>query len=126
MSKRYSWAVFRKGRPVPAALIAPRPISEKKITMPVRIMSDMTDAQCGLPDDPVAQQRAEEAIRAAIAYRLRHEAKVTKVQAVEITIADDELAISNVPADVLDGISAELRRISNRSGGPRKYSPIQA
>ncbi|WP_461658807.1 hypothetical protein [Methylorubrum aminovorans] len=70
----------------------------------------------GLPDDPIAQQRAEEAIRAAIAYRLRQEtkAKPAPIQAVEVPLDDDSLSIRDVPADVLDGIASELRRIASR------------
>jgi hypothetical protein len=82
--------------------------------MPVRNLRMMTDAECGMPDDPFAQQRAEEAIRAAIGFRLREEAKAKPavIQAVEIPIADDALSIRDVPADVLEGIAVELRRIA--------------
>lgn len=114
----FRWAVTRPRRnPVPAALLAPRLKSTKSITMPTRTMTMMTDSDVGLPDDPVAQIRAEEAIRAAIAYRLREEAKATAIQAVQIPVADAALTIRVVPYDVLESISAELRRISHHSGG---------
>ena len=82
--------------------------------MPTRTMTVLSDAECGLPDDPIAQQRAEEAIRAAISYRLRQEAKAATIQAVEIPIEDESIFILDVPADVLNGIAAELRRIASR------------
>lgn len=117
--KKFNWSVYptnRRRRSVPAALLAPRPVSTKRVTMPEGNLRTMTDAECGLPDDPVAQQRAEEAIRAASAYRLKQEAKgkPAPIQAVEVPVEDDALSIRDVPADVLDGIAAELRRIAER------------
>ncbi len=80
----------------------------------------LSDAECGLPEDPIAQQRAEEFIRAAISYRLKTEAnaKPAVIQAVEIPIADDALSIRDVPADVLEGIAVELRRIAGLPARP--------
>ena len=116
MSKKFRWAVtpLTRRHSVPAALLAPRLKSTKTITMPERNLRMLSDAECGLPEDPIAQQRAEEAIRAAIGYRLREEAKAKPavIQAVEIPIADDALSIRDVPADVLEGIAVELRRIA--------------
>ncbi|MBA8916011.1 hypothetical protein [Methylorubrum thiocyanatum] len=73
----------------------------------------MTDEDVGLTPDPIAQERAEEYIRAAISYRLKAQAKATPIQAVEIPVADESISILDVPADVLDGIAAELRRIAS-------------
>ena len=133
-SNRYTWAVkhLHRRRSVTTALLAPRPKSTKLVTMPVRTMRMMTDADVGLPNDPVAQLRAEEAIRAAISYRLRQEAKGATIQAVEVPIADESITILDVPANVLDGIATELRRISNLptitrvSGGSPGNSPLEA
>ncbi|MCP2080825.1 UNVERIFIED_ORG: hypothetical protein J2W74_002011 [Methylorubrum zatmanii] len=117
MKKNFRWAVTRPRRnPVATALLAPRLKSTKSVTMPTRTMTMLTDAECGLPEDPVAQIRAEEAIRAAISYRLRQEAKASpvQIQAVEIPIEDESITILDVPVEVLDGIAAELRRIVSR------------
>nr|WP_321182366.1 hypothetical protein [Methylobacterium sp. Leaf122] len=134
MSK-FSWAVkpLHRRRSVTAALLAPRPKSTKAVTMPTRTLTMLTDADCGLPDDPLAQLRAEEAIRAAISYRLRQEAKAkpAPIMAVQVPLDDESITIRDVPADVLDGIASELRRLANLptvtgdSGGPREYSPLQ-
>nr|WP_129545685.1 hypothetical protein [Methylorubrum zatmanii] len=128
MSK-FSWAVkpIHRRRSVTAALLAPRPKSTKAVTMPARTMTMLTDAERRLPDDPVAQLRAEEAIRAAISYRIWQEAKAktATVQAVEVQVDDDSLAISDVSADVLDGIAAELRRIAGLSGVAPDFRPIR-
>ncbi|CAO4169544.1 hypothetical protein [Methylorubrum aminovorans] len=84
--------------------------------MPVRNMRMLTDEDVGLPHDPIAQERAEEFIRAAISYRLKMKAKAKPVSilAVEVPIEDESITILDVPADVLDGIAAELRRIAER------------
>lgn len=125
----FRWAVTRPRRnPVAAALLAPRLKSIKSVTMPERNLRMLSDAECGLPEDPIAQQRAEESIRAAISYRLKVEAKAKPavIQAVEIPIEDEAITIRAVPAEVLDGIASELRRIASRSaisrdsGGPRE------
>ena len=96
--------------------------------MPVRTMRMMTDEECGLTPDPIAQERAEEFIRAAISYRLKQEAraKPAPIMAVEVPLDDQSIAIRNVPDNVLDGIADELRRIANRSGGSPGYSPLEA
>lgn len=101
-------------RAIPRALLLAKPSHTKTITMPVRNMRMLSDEDVGLPHDPIAQERAEEFIRAAIGYRLRQEAKAKPavIQAVEIPIADDALSIRDVPADVLEGIAVELRRIA--------------
>ncbi|MER2252923.1 hypothetical protein ABS772_23685 [Methylorubrum podarium] len=121
----FRWAVTPlTRRSVSAALLAPRLKSTKAIAMPARTMRIMSDAECGLPDDPIAQLRAEEAIRAAISYRLRQESKAehASIQAVEVPLDDESIAIRNVPADVLDGITAELRRIAGRPSPPNPLS----
>ncbi|QIJ76946.1 hypothetical protein GU700_21610 [Methylobacterium sp. NI91] len=102
-------------RRLPPFMLA-RPVSTKKVTLPAVTTHCLNDADIGLPEDPVAQQRAEEAIRAAISYRLRQEAKAKPalIQAVEVTLDDDSLSIRDVPADVLDGIASEPRRIAYR------------
>ncbi|MGN7127305.1 hypothetical protein [Methylorubrum thiocyanatum] len=116
----FRWAVTRPRRnPVPAALLAPRLKSTRAITMPKRTMTMMTDEDCGLTPDPIAQARAEEYIRAAISFQLRQEAKAqaqtAKVIAVEVPVADDAFSIRDVPADILADIASELRRIAYRS-----------
>lgn len=130
---RFSWAVSRPRRnPVPSILLAPRLKSTKAVTMPTRTMTMLSDADCGLPDDPIAQLRAEEAIRAAISYRLKQEAKAkpAPIMAVQVPLDDESITILDVPADVLDGIASELRRIANLpaitgdSGGSPGYSPL--
>ncbi|MGN7127726.1 hypothetical protein [Methylorubrum thiocyanatum] len=120
----FRWAVTRPRRnPVPAALLAPRLKSTKVVTMPTRNMRMLTDEDVGLPHDPIAQQRAEEFIRAAISYRLKTEAKAKPdvVTMVEVPLDDEAIIIRDVPADVLDGIASELRRIAYRSH-PKAHS----
>ncbi len=114
-NKRFSWAVkpLTRRQSVPRALLLARPSHSKTITMPVRNMTVLTDEDVGLTPDPIAQERAEEYIRAAISYRLKAQAKATPIQAVEIPVADESISILDVPADVLDGIAAELRRIAS-------------
>ncbi|OHV16229.1 hypothetical protein BK022_13580 [Methylorubrum extorquens] len=119
MSKKFRWAVtpiHRRRSAPPAALLAPRPVSTTAVSLAPVTTYVLTDADVGLPDDPIAQQRAEEAIRAAISYRLKHEAKAkpAPIRAVEVPLADESITILDVPANVLDGIGAELRRIASR------------
>jgi len=104
-------------RTIPRALLLAKPSHTKTITMPLRNMRMLSDEDVGLPHDPIAQERAEEFIRAAIGYRLRQEAKAKPavVTVVKVPIDDDSILIRDVPQDVLDGISAELHRISNFS-----------
>jgi hypothetical protein len=114
--KRVSWAVRPQTHRLPPPFMLVRPISTKKVSLPAVTTACLTDADIGLPDDPIAQQRAEQAIRAAIAYRLKHENKANPahIQDVEVPLADESITIRDVPANVLDGISAELRRIVSR------------
>lgn len=94
----------------------------KPITMPAIPGRNITDADMGLPEDPVAQVVAETFLSAWIGWNMKQDAKATlenwrrsQVEAVEIPLADDSLSISAVPADVLDGIASELRRISQHN-----------
>lgn len=115
--QRFSWAVTPlTRRRLPPPFMLARPVSTKAVSLAAVTTACLTDADIGLPDDPIAQQRAEEAIRAAISYRLRQEAKAkpAPVQAIEVPLDDDSLSIRDVPADVLDGIASELRRIASR------------
>lgn len=114
---------FRKTDYEPRAQPVSRPI-----TMPARNLRMFTDADVGLPEDPVAQQAAETYLAAWIGWNLKHEAKAqrVKVAALEVPLDDDSLIIRDVPQVMLDGIASELRRISNRSGGSPEYSTLQA
>lgn len=103
---------FRKTDYGPRAQPPPKPI-----TMPFRTMTILTDADCGLPEDPIAQLAAETYLTAWIGWQLKNEskAKAVPIQAIKMTVNNESLSIRDVPADVMDGIASELRRISCRS-----------
>lgn len=94
------------------------PPSTAPITLPPITAIDLTDADLGLPDDPLAQESAERAIRAATAFRLKQEAiaglRQTVPGPVTITVPDGALSFEDVPPDVLHGIATELRRLVAR------------
>lgn len=129
-TRRPTMNVVRRPRAVPRALLLAQPSHKKAITMPTRTLRMMTDAECGLPEDPVAQTAAETFIAAWIGWQMKQEAKAQAqtdlTQAVEIPVADDSLFIRDVPADVLDGIATELRRIAGVSGDGPGFSTYQA
>lgn len=76
---------------------------------PVTILeSPVSDADIDLPDDPVAQERAERFLAAAYAYQ-RHQA--AKHQVVHVEVDDDALHLDHVD---LKGIGDELQRIADR------------
>ncbi|AYO84057.1 hypothetical protein EBB05_18490 [Methylobacterium brachiatum] len=109
----------------PEADLGPPPVSLAPITM-----SSLTDADVGLPDDPLAQERAERFIAAAIAYRFKQQSlareaarlasaeKLFPGTTVAVEVPDDAVTLI-APTDVLDevdqGILRELRRLTARS-----------
>ncbi|MGH1572781.1 hypothetical protein ACRAWG_21560 [Methylobacterium sp. P31] len=81
------------------------------ITLPPVSTREITDADIGLPHDPVAQLKAETYLRAAIGHRLREAAQATTVKptaaaTINVEIPDESLALSDHAV-----ILAELRRI---------------
>jgi hypothetical protein len=85
--------------------------------MPPRTLKMLTDAECGLPEDPVAQLAAETYLSAWIGWQLKNESKTkaAQIQAIKVTVNNESLSIRDVPADVMNGIESELLRISRRS-----------
>lgn len=53
----------------------PERIYVRPVSLAPTTMYEITDADIGLPDDPVAQARAEDYVRAAIAFRHRQHAR---------------------------------------------------
>ncbi|MFD6319879.1 hypothetical protein [Methylorubrum thiocyanatum] len=104
--------------------------TRKPPTMPVITTRDATDADISLPNDPVAQTAAETYISAWLGWQMKQKAKAqaqaAPMQAVEIPIEDEDISIRDVPADVLDGIATELRRIAGLSGDGPRFSTYQA
>lgn len=100
-----------------------RPTGPAKITLPeVGAWPALTDADVGLTDDPVAQDRAERMIRAAVGYRLHEEAKTREAArkaAVYVQVDDDALFLAHrVDRD----IHRELVRLTSNASRSRKVA----
>jgi hypothetical protein len=79
---------------------------------PVTILeSPITDADLDLPDDPIAQERAERFLAAAYAYQRRQAEKAKPAQVVNIEVDDAALHLDHVD---LKRIGEELQRIATR------------
>lgn len=93
-------------------------------TLPQTAFRDITDEMIGLPHDPVAQERAERFIRAAIAHRLHVEQKAAETATVvNVEVPDDALHLSHVTDR---DIHRELIRLASRPARDRKRTGAAA
>lgn len=78
-------------------------------TLPASVFREITDADIGIPHDPIAQEKAERYVRAAIAHRLRQEDHARKAATmINVELPDDSLHLAHATDHA---INRELRRL---------------
>ncbi len=106
---------------------------------PATVTGGLTDADVGLPADPVAQLRAETFLKAAIAYRMREEERARQlaraaalavpanVPVMHVEVPDEAMLLID-PTDRLSpedtAILAELRRLAGRPRGGDRSTAV--
>ncbi|GEP03699.1 hypothetical protein [Methylobacterium oxalidis] len=83
------------------------------VTLVATTTAEVTDTMIGLPEDPIAQERAVAYLKAALAFRSRQHTTLPRpvITAVEVPLRDDALEIIDlVDRDLADALGRLVNR----------------